>query len=550
MKNYRARDSTNGLSLARPILESSKENDVNSILNLARDWITNCNENHPQCHIDSTFIPTRVIDVGPKDGSVDPHLYITSKKDNSSPYVVLSYCWGEQSGDNMNLKTTGETYQSRLEGIKMEELPLCCHDAVLITRRLGYRFLWIDALCIIQDQESKADWMHESAQMAQIYSQSALTISAGSSNRCNSRIFQPRKASAVGIQLEVEMDSERTSIGLRKYPKDLQMALSSADISKRGWTLQERMLSNRILHFTRSQMYWQCTSDEHSEDGRNNAEMFGGSPSNRSYLREDIAPNEVRRQWFKIVDRHKKLQLTNLGDRLPSLAGIARLCQPRFTSRYIFGLWESQLPQNLLWHSSWYSDGGRGNLDEVLEDESDIQLPSRPTGNLPSWSWASAPGSILHGYNTGYDEDSKALATVRHVMVDGDSEENMYLGQGKNGRIGLSGKLKRLKYEHMSHSKSWLADPDKTPYDTKQPKYNCNDEVSIDRRIAITRICWALAISRANGDDDVRCCTELLMLEEVNKDEGTFKRIGVASLSVERYSLLFGNTIERDIELL
>jgi len=189
---------------------------------LARAWLADCDQNHTRCQEVSDFILTRVIDVGPPpDGSKEPYLFITSENDRSTPYLNLSYCWGEQSEENMNLKTAEKTYRSRLERIKMEELPLCCQDAVLITRKLGYRFLWIDALCIIQDQESKADWVIESAKMAQIYAQSTLTISAGSSNRWNSKIFQRRESPDVGLQLKIDNCGRQETIGVRKFPKCL-----------------------------------------------------------------------------------------------------------------------------------------------------------------------------------------------------------------------------------------------------------------------------------------------------------------------------------------
>ncbi|KAH8592585.1 heterokaryon incompatibility protein-domain-containing protein [Bisporella sp. PMI_857] len=530
----RAHGSRTSLSLARPISELATEEDIDNAMALARAWLVDCDQNHARCHEVSDFIPTRLIDVGPPDGSKEPCLYITSENDRSTPYLNLSYCWGEQSEENMNVRTTEETYRSRLEQIKMEELPLCFRDAVLITRNLGYRFLWIDALCIIQDQESKADWMVESAKMAQIYAKSTLTISAGSSNRCNSRILQRRESADVGLQLKIENCGREETIGVREFPKCLQLALSLTKISKRGWAMQERMLSKRILHFTGSQVFWQCTTDVHSEDGRNKAEMPMGRRDHRSYLHEDVNPREALQEWFDIVDRHKDLELSKPEDRLPSLAGIARAYQRLFKSKYLFGLWESHLPENLLWNA------------ESSREETAIDYG---IGQSPSWSWANAPGKIHHGFRTGFRDSSRVLTKVNYAIVDGDDEDNMFFGQGKNGRIGLCGKLKRLKYEYVPYSISWLGDPDQVPYNAARPALQWQDRVNIDRKVAVSRVCWGLAISQANIDDIARCSTEVLVLEEVNKNREVFKRCGTATLSFERYSRLFEGIGEKDIEI-
>ena len=80
-----------------------------------------------------------------------------------------------------------ENLTRRIESINMTDIPKTFQDAVLITRKLGYRYLWIDSLCIIQD--SASDWQIESVKMADIYFNAVVNISADASPRSDSGIF-------------------------------------------------------------------------------------------------------------------------------------------------------------------------------------------------------------------------------------------------------------------------------------------------------------------------------------------------------------------------
>jgi hypothetical protein len=244
-----------------------------------------------------------------------------------------------------------------------------------------------------------------------------------------------------------------------------------------------------------------------------------GRRDHRLYLQEDVHPREALQEWFNIVDRHKYLELSKPEDRLPSLAGIARAYQRQFKSKHLFGLWESHLPENLLWYAE--SAGEETPIDYGI-------------GQSPSWSWANATGRILHDFRTGYDDSSRVLTKVNYAIVDGDDEDNMSLGQGENGRIELCGKLKRLRYEYFPYSIPWLEDPDQVPYDATRPAFQWQDTVKIDRKEEISI---------------ARCSTEVLVLEEVDQNRRIFKRCGIATLSFEWYSRLFEGIGEKDIEI-
>jgi hypothetical protein len=119
-------------------------------------WMEKCESHHRNCREgDNVVLPTRIIDVG-SDGT-DPFLFVS--KGRVGRWATLSYCWG----DNTPLKPEVANIVERCERIGFEEMPVLFQDAIVITRRLGYQYLWIDALCIVQDSHS--DWTVESANM-------------------------------------------------------------------------------------------------------------------------------------------------------------------------------------------------------------------------------------------------------------------------------------------------------------------------------------------------------------------------------------------------
>jgi hypothetical protein len=140
-------------------------------LAVVKHWLRDCSEHHPMCtHATLSPLPTQVINVGSSVDSRDPFLYETLSE--CARYMTLSYCWG----DRHPIKTTQGSLSRYRGGIPWSDLPRTFQDAIDITHRLGIKYLWIDSLCIVQDDPD--DWQRESAQMASIFGSSYLTISA------------------------------------------------------------------------------------------------------------------------------------------------------------------------------------------------------------------------------------------------------------------------------------------------------------------------------------------------------------------------------------
>jgi hypothetical protein len=130
-------------------------------------WIAACNEHHEKCNVGPTPLPTRVLDIQDFEAIV-----LLETTGQHGQYIALSHCWGS----SQNFITTRSTISAMKRGFKLDEAPATFRDAILVTRALRQRYLWIDSLCIIQGDAS--DWAQESSKMANVYSNSYFTIAA------------------------------------------------------------------------------------------------------------------------------------------------------------------------------------------------------------------------------------------------------------------------------------------------------------------------------------------------------------------------------------
>lgn len=133
---------------------------------------------HATCQIQgNSWLPARLLDVGPPDESELPRLVETSiaSVEGEPPYAALSHMWGDMS-NRPPLRTLMSNYKDMKNGIPVSTLPKNLLQAMIVTRRLGLRYLWIDSLCIIQD--SSSDWKAEAATMHEVYKYAEVTIVA------------------------------------------------------------------------------------------------------------------------------------------------------------------------------------------------------------------------------------------------------------------------------------------------------------------------------------------------------------------------------------
>lgn len=333
-------------------------------------WKDACLKTHEKCNAlkQNQYAPTRLIDVA----SVSTTPKLTETCGIPAEYVALSHCWG----GSLPLRTTTANFQDHLSAVPWELIPATFRDAIRVTRALGYRYLWIDCLCIIQDSEE--DWLRECALMGDVYANAALTIAAEQSDSPSSGIFEdlypPSYTCSVPVQWASTGKSGTLFIGLPSNPRIFHSrSFLYGPLSQRGWALQERVLSRRVLHMSGGATCFICSCSESADC------LPWPMPLHDSHYRMTLPHHQDTAQasvdWFMLVESYTERHLTNERDRLPAISGIARILAERLGWKYVAGLWSHNLEAELMWWS--------------LEPDRPLAInPAKYSG--PSWSWASA----------------------------------------------------------------------------------------------------------------------------------------------------------------
>lgn len=166
---------------SRPIEDDSGSH---ASLEVAVSMLNQCLNEHDGCESEDDFLPSRVLDVEvePKDNV----RLVECSAETKGRYISLSHSWGVLK----TLRTTRVSYKNHAAGISLDSLPRTFLDAVVISRYLGIRYLWIDSLCIIQDDED--DWARESGRMKDVYSNAYLVVAANHANSSEEGCFNQR----------------------------------------------------------------------------------------------------------------------------------------------------------------------------------------------------------------------------------------------------------------------------------------------------------------------------------------------------------------------
>ncbi|KAH7044651.1 heterokaryon incompatibility protein-domain-containing protein [Macrophomina phaseolina] len=387
-----------------------KHSDSDASFAFVQRAIDDCLKNHQhrlcgQSRRDE-FVPTRLIYVG-KDPNSTKHLKLCQLPATRVRYLSLSHCWG----GGPTFTTTKANLKDRKRHIDFSSMPQSFQDAVTIAQQLGVYYLWIDALCIIQD--SKEDWELESAKMSSIYENAYLTIAATTAPNSDAGIFSARPRPAK-LKYQSSARSKEYKLCVRGIPahhhsKTLPTHPPSGPLRTRAWALQEHVLCSRILHYTHHELLFECRLTARCECRPPSRKLpQATTPRLLPNLLITGKKEAYWRTWHAIVQAYTKRELTVPGDKLPAVSGIAKaLLRGKGeggAGAYVCGLWRGNLVEDLLWTSV---DGMR-------------TPPER--WRAPTWSWASVDGEVSYewadpGAADGENEMFTKLIEVRHVHV-------------------------------------------------------------------------------------------------------------------------------------
>jgi hypothetical protein len=252
-----------------------------------------------------------------------------------------------------------------------------------VTRRFGIQYLWIDSLCIIQDDQH--DWQIQSAQMADIYQNAIVTIAGSASSGPHQGLF--RTAEEVHIDRPLSSIVRNEGLKAIRIRKALSHDAAQLPLVQRGWVLQERLLSPRCLHFGTNEIIWECMEFLLCECGSLNLQETNRykwpEPKHRLHpdlLRYIMTPYLIINAWHASVVDYSRMILTRPDDIFPAISGIAKSVQVATGWTYIAGLWKEHLVVGLTWRV----------------ERPDCGVRCEPW-RAPSFSWASnmaRPGSV------------------------------------------------------------------------------------------------------------------------------------------------------------
>lgn len=212
-------------------------------VSLAKHWIDTCRKNHPTCKRSRPrekheWKPTRLIKVDPHGNNLKLCTY--DQLPSRVEYLTLSHCWGETQDECIKLTDENiESFQKELPDLQHAQT---FKDAITATRKLGFEYIWIDSLCIIQKQENKEDWLKEASQMSSVYKYSTCNITATSAENDTGGCFFDREIdNSIPARITVESTLSRpVTFDINCLAQDHWNAdVENSPVNERGWVLQE-----------------------------------------------------------------------------------------------------------------------------------------------------------------------------------------------------------------------------------------------------------------------------------------------------------------------
>ncbi|KAJ9610196.1 hypothetical protein H2200_004973 [Cladophialophora chaetospira] len=359
-------------------------------------------------------------------------------------YATFSYSWGNQR-QAVTLTDTNKTEWCNGGDIPFSDLPNTIKDAIKGANFLGISFLWVDSLCVLQDDEHEKAL--EIAKMSDIFHNAVVTISAARASQSTNGFLGPLVWPEPDIETfklpYIGPDRSKGSITLFHCQESTPWGTDRPfddPIDKRAWCMQEHILSPRVIKFGNRGMHWTCRTWQEFEATRTPVcdvislgEAFSPIPA-----LTDIVENEpcTLENWMKLIEPYSSRRLTDAADALPALSGIAQFWGRASNDEYLAGHWRSHLPIGLLWFASSI-------------------LSRRPiVGHGPSWSWASM--------NDGFIGSSRAtsLSVDPACQVLECSIEPVFAGltygKIKSGALKMRGRMVPMMWKAAA---PWLKGP-------------------------------------------------------------------------------------------
>ena len=357
----------------------------------------------------------------------------------------------------------------------MDKFDPAIQDAILVTRALEITYIWIDALCIFQDDNGK-EWKEQVSKMVEIYGGSTLTLVVARSDSVMKRFLTELNLTYIPIfqssdQLGQVTSSEPTTKLFLSPEWDKKDSKLKEPCYTRGWTMQEGLLPNRLLHFTSSQLIWKCCEERKFERGVTESlqdvvdetlvycddiafgsgwiwslDTFLVSKRLPDYLPVNLdypllsAP-ETFRLWYDLIEEYTPRRFKNINDRLVAISGLAQVFGKMIGwQKYVAGLWVPDMIRGLLWYTEGAKLIPRRSGDSILAE-------NKP---FPSWSWASVGYERVKNSQT-HNNHLQTLSRIENTKCDLKDPRQPF-GAVSSGSVTITGPLKKLS---RLYNRSW-----------------------------------------------------------------------------------------------
>lgn len=521
-----------------------------------REWLKHCEDEqdgyHKICSLsERAYVPTRLIKISGLPDQLQLRIVCGDDmgEHDMSRYVALSYCWG---GDQTN-KLTQENHDLYRKNIAWKTLPRTIQNAAKTAQALGFQYIWIDSMCIVQD--SKEDKEVEISQMTKVYAHATLTVINKRSDKVTEGFLHPRTLPSGTSSIQYRTENGRIQRLTISFEDAFYREECSA-INTRGWALQEYLLSRRRLVIGTWSTEWHCRREVrdrghgwtpsrlwyhspgipfdkksegwagHGPFGSKEAESVYSSSFINAAMFFSVNPgypsgrlNEalVRGSWYAIVHSYSLQSVTVSEDRILAVSGIAERFANLTPGRYIAGVWENMLPASLFW----------------AKDHQPTDRPVKYRG--PSWSWISIDGKVEHM------RSDNCLCEILSVDYMLENAEALY-GAVRNATLHIKGPALSIEWRYTRQDRQrqedkqlqedlsklrWSRDGSDDPQDPRLTVYlDAREQTTEWREVVLL----AYAFSNYGPDDQTAQYIALTKVDQVeveNESRHRFRRLGL-----------------------